>query len=111
MQELPIITQAYDLILYLIPQIAKFPKQQRYTIGERLENMTLDFLSLLVEARYSREKAGLLQKANMTLEKIRYCVRLCKDLKAMNLHVYEVLSKRIHETGGQLGGWLKQART
>lgn len=110
MDEPLIITKAYDLILYLFPQIAKFPRQQRYSLGERIESMTLDFLSLLVEARYTRDKSALLRRANILLEKTRYCIRLCKDLKIMNLHVYEVLSKHIYEIGTQLGGWLKQAR-
>ena len=47
MDEQLIITKAYDLILYLVPQIAKLPRQQRYTLGERIESMSLDFLSLL----------------------------------------------------------------
>ncbi len=35
MDEPLIITKVYDLALYLIPQVGKFPKQQRYTLGER----------------------------------------------------------------------------
>ena len=111
MDEPLIITGAYDLILYLVPHVVKFPKQQRYTLGERLENMVLDFLSLLIEARYARDKIDLLKRANILLEKTRYCVRLCKDLKVMSLHTYEVISKRIHEIGAQLGGWMKQSGT
>lgn len=110
MDEPLIITKAYDLILYLVPQVAKFPRQQRYTLGERLESMVLDFLSLLIEARYTRNKRSLLWEANMMLEKARYEIRLCKDLKVMNLHVYAVLSKQVHEIGLQLGGWLKKLR-
>ena len=67
MDELPIITKAYDLILYLFPQISKFPRQQRYSLGERLESMALDFLSLLIEARYTRDKTDLLKRANIIL--------------------------------------------
>lgn len=111
MDELPIITKAYDLILYLFPQISKFPRQQRYSLGERLESMALDFLSLLIEARYTRDKADLLKRANIMLEKTRYGIRLSKDLKIMNLHVYEVVSKHLHEIGVQLGGWMRQLRT
>lgn len=110
MDEPLIITKAYDLILYLVPQVAKFPKQQRFTLGERLEALVLDFLSLLVEARYARDKSDLLRKANILLEKTRYHIRLCKDLKIMSLHTYEVASKRIYEVGSQLGGWMKQSR-
>ncbi len=32
-----IITATYDLLLYLIPQVSKFPKSQRYLLGDRLE--------------------------------------------------------------------------
>ena len=45
------------------------------------------------------------------LEKTRYGIRLSKDLKIMNLHVYEVVSKHLHEIGVQLGGWMRQLRT
>src|SRR3989338_6540356 len=93
MDEPLIITKAYDFLLYLIPQISKFPRQQRYTLGERLESMTLNLLSLLVEARYTRDKAALLRRANLLLEKMRYCIRLCKDLKIINLHLYEAVGR------------------
>ncbi|QQR79421.1 MAG: diversity-generating retroelement protein Avd [Deltaproteobacteria bacterium] len=110
MEEPLIITKAYDLILYLVPQIAKFPKQYRYSLGEKLEMMSLDFLMTLIEARYSKEKIIVLKKANLSLEKLRYCIRLCKDLKLMSHHPYEIMTKRVHEIGLQLGGWIKQSR-
>ena len=103
-----IITAIYDLLLYLIPQVSKFPKSQRYLLGDRLEAMILDVLEILLEATYSRDKPPLLAKANIKLEKARYYMRLCKDLKLMDLQKYQVLSKMINEVGMQLGGWIKQ---
>lgn len=108
MNEPLIITKVYDLILYLIPQVAKFPRQQRYSLGEKIESTVLELLLVLVEARYAKDKAAFLKRADMLLEKTRYCIRLCKDLKIMNLHLYEVLSKQTHEIGSQLGGWMRQ---
>lgn len=105
-----IITLMYDFLLYLIPQVAKFPKGQRYLLGDRLESVALDTLELFLEAVYSREKTPLLQKANVKLEKTRYYVRLCKDLKLINLDRYEIISKKINDIGIQLGGWIKQQR-
>lgn len=106
-----IIIKVYDFLLYLIPQVSKFPRSQRYLVGERLESTTLDIFEILLEAVYSREKLSLLQKANIKLEKVRYHARLCKDLKLMSLHTYEVSSKKINEIGIQLGGWIKQQKT
>jgi hypothetical protein len=105
-----IITKMYDFLLYLIPQISRFPRSQRYLLGDRLEITGLDTLELLLEAVYSREKMPLLRRANVKLEKTRYYARLCKDLKLMDLHRYEVISKKINEVGIQLGGWIKQQK-
>lgn len=103
-----IITKVYDFLLYLIPQISDLPRSQRYLLGDRLELASFDVLETLLDACYSPSKLTLLKTANVKLEKIRYYIRLCKDLKLINLHRYEVLSKMINEIGMQLGGWIKQ---
>lgn len=105
-----IITKVYDLILYLVPQASKFPKSQRYLLGDRLESTTLDVLELLVEAMYGRDKVALLRKANVKLEMARHHIRLCKDLRLIDFHRYEVLSGMVNEIGIQLGGWIKQQK-
>lgn len=95
----------YDFLLYLLPSVAKFPRSERYLLGERLESAAFDVLEILLEACYSREKMDLLNRANVKLEQTRYYVRLCKDLKLISLHGYEVISKKVNEIGVQLGGW------
>lgn len=103
-----IITKVYDFLLYLIPQISDLPRSQRYLLGDRLELAGFDVLEILLEACYSQPKLPLLKTANIKLEKIRYYIRLSKDLKLISLHRYEVLSKMVNEIGMQLGGWIKQ---
>ena len=111
MQNTPqIITKVYDFLLYLIPHVSEFPRSQRYLLGERLELAGVDVLEILLEACYSQTKSPLLKQANIKLEKIRYSIRLCKDLKLISLQKYEVLSRMINEIGVQLGGWIKQQR-
>ena len=96
-----IITKVYDFLLYLVPQVSELPRSQRYLLGERIESASFDVLEILLEACYSQSKLPLLKQANIKLEKIRYYTRLCKDLKVINLHRYEVLSKMINEIGMQ----------
>lgn len=60
---------------------------------------------------YSREKRDLLQQANIKIEKARHYVRLSKDLKLINYHRYEVISKMLYEIGLQAGGWIKHERS
>lgn len=105
-----IVTLMYDFLLYLVPQVAKFPKGQRYLLGERLELLSFDILELFLEAVYIRDKMPILQQANVKLEKTRYYVRLCKDLKLISLDRYETISKKLYDIGIQLGGWIKQQK-
>jgi hypothetical protein len=55
-----VVGKAYDFVLWLLPKVENFPKAHRFTVGERLTANGLDLLTSLVEAAYSREKAGLL---------------------------------------------------
>ena len=50
----PQAVQAYhELLLWLIPQLDKFPRARRFALGERLEMVLLEVLELLVEAAYT----------------------------------------------------------
>lgn len=108
--ELDIITRVYDLLLWLLPKVEKFPRSHKFTIGDRLENQALDILELLLEAKYSWQKRDLLQQANLKLEQLRFLIRLSKDLKMLSLKSYGHASKLINEVGRQIGGWVKNAR-
>ncbi len=105
-----VVTKMYDFLLYLVPQVSRFPKSQRYLLGDRLEVLSFQVLEFLLEATYSRNKSPLLQQANLGLEKTRYYVRLCRDLNLITFQRYEVISKMVNEIGVQLGGWMKQQK-
>lgn len=106
-----VITCAYDFIKWAIPHIAKFPRNQRYTLGERVESKLFLILELLIEAQYSKEKAEALKKANIEIEQLRYLFRLAYDLRLINLKTYELLAKYLGNIGAQVGGWIKQQAT
>jgi hypothetical protein len=73
----PVIVQKwYDLTLWLFPLVSKFPKNNRYTLGSRMEGLAIEVLESLVEATYSKEKLVLLKKVNLDLEKFRFLSRL-----------------------------------
>lgn len=40
----------HELLLWLIPQLDKFPRSRRFTLGERLETGLLKIFELLVDA-------------------------------------------------------------
>ena len=75
------VQRCHDLLLWLIPLLDQFPRNRRFTLGERLETGLLDVLGLLIEAAYSRNKQASLRQANLTLAKVRHLWRLAFELK------------------------------
>ena len=105
---LPIIRKTYDLILWLIPKIGSFPRNQKFILGDRIENGLLDFLGYLIEAEYSSKKLQILHKANVEFEKVRMLIRMTNDLHLLGLDGYQHCSEQTVEIGKMLGGWIKQ---
>ncbi len=104
-------TKTYDLIAWMVPTLEKFPKSQRFLLGDRIQSALLDILELLIRAAYSKNKESALREANFKLETVRYLIRLCKDLKYLSIRRYEFASRGIDEIGAEVGGWLKFARS
>ena len=105
-----IVQRAYDLLLYLVPQLVKFPRAQKFVLADRIQNKLTDILEMLIRAYYlprGEAKSAALQKVNLELEVLRHLVRLAKDLHCLDLHRYELVQQQIHEIGLQNGAWLK----
>jgi hypothetical protein len=102
-----ILTKLHDLLVYVIPQINKFPRDQRFVLGDRLETKLLDVQESCLRAYYSRDKRGHLLEANLRLEVGRHLVRLAHALRLFSNHTYGVLAAKMDEVGRMIGGWLK----
>jgi hypothetical protein len=101
------VQRCYDLALDLLKRVEGFPRSQRFTVGDRLATAVLDVLEDLVAAAYSRRKRELLERANLRLHRVRYLVRLAKDLRALSEGAYEHAAEQVDEVGRLTGGWLR----
>ena len=95
-QEIPAVTKLYDIILWFLPQVEKFPRDYKFTLGDRIVENLLDCLDTLIEAVYTKERHALLRKLNLNLEKLRHQTRLAKDLQALSIKKYEYISAEIN---------------
>jgi len=109
--ELDVLTRFYDFILWMIPEIGRIPRNFRFTLGERMETKLYEILDGLIEAKYTKRKAGILQKINLSLEQMRFQMRLCMDLKIWTMGKYEKGVRDADAVGKQVGGWLKASRS
>ncbi|MBI3295434.1 MAG: diversity-generating retroelement protein Avd [Deltaproteobacteria bacterium] len=106
--ELPVFAKWFDFVKWLLPFTDKLPKKIRFSITNRINNLALDIVEDLIEARYSRSKSQTLRSANLRLEKLRILMRLCVEQELMPHKTYQHAVKAINETGSMLGGWMKQ---
>ncbi len=101
------VQSCHELLLWLIPQLDKFPRVRRFTLGERIETGLLEVLELLVEAAYSRNKDTPLRRVNLKLELVRHLWRLAHELKVTATRQYEHGARLLDDLGRQIGGWLR----
>src|SRR5207302_5838481 len=108
--EIPLILKTYDLVLWSSQHTARFPRSHRFVLGERIERRLYELLETLLQAKYTRERQALLQRANLSLEILRFQMRLALDLHCLRTNSYGYATKALNEIGGMLGGWLRAGR-
>jgi hypothetical protein len=110
-QELKVISDFYDLMLWLTNHTEKFPRHHRYSLGLAMENELFKILSMLLRAKYSPNKAPILNDANIELEVLRFQIRLAKDLKVLPVKSHGFAAAAMQSIGSQIGGWIKNRRS
>jgi len=105
--ELPVIRAHYEFMLLIQPQVSKFPRDHRHSLGRQIEDLLHCVLRNLIRAKFSRERRGILEQVNIDLELLRFELRFAKDQRCLAIRNYGVLTERLIEIGRQVGGWLK----
>lgn len=59
-----LLSKWYAYAKWLLERVENIPKSQRFVLGQRLADGSMDVMELLVEAAYTRDKKPLLQEAN-----------------------------------------------
>lgn len=110
MNESPLFTRTYDLLMWLIPQVQKYPRAHRFGLAERIQRLSLDFQDTLVAAGKSKgaQRIERLRAADTHLEQMRVWMRFSRDNQLISVRQYEHVIRLMAEVGRLLGAWLKQ---
>ncbi len=106
--ELPLFAHWYEFVKWLLDRTEKYPRKARFTFSNRIDNLALDIMEWIVEARYSTGKRDILRRIDLGMERLRVLVRLCHDKQYLDNRGYEYASKQINEAGKMVGGWRRQ---
>src|SRR5208282_12896 len=102
--ELAVIAKAFELAREMTQRTRKLPRDLKFVLGDRILTTAYDVLDTLLEARYSRARRPLLQRANLLLERLRFQTRLCFEEKLITPKQYEYIGALVDETGRMVGG-------
>jgi four helix bundle protein len=109
LDQLTIFEKTYELIRWLYPAVRKFPKAQRFVLGQQIENTALDILRGIIQANAEREKLPHLKRISVDLDTLRILLRLSKDLELISVRQYGFSAEKVNEVGKLLGGWMRSA--
>ncbi|MBU6429828.1 MAG: diversity-generating retroelement protein Avd [Cyanobacteria bacterium REEB65] len=106
-KELILLQKVEDMATYAYHCIEQFPKAYKFTLGEQLQHVILDLLSLIITCNKRYHKKTTLQEIDIRLDTLRSLVRMAKDLKILPFHKYEHWARLDDEIGRLLGGWIR----
>jgi len=110
--KIPIFKKTYELYQNIYSLRLSIPKQDRYTLWQKVENTNLNILEGLLQASslYKQDKLLVLEKVSIQLNMFRIFIRLMKDSKIINGTKYLNLQQKIDEVGRMLGGWIRSLK-
>ena len=103
----PALESHYRFLLWLVPAVERFPRSQKFLLGDRIQRTALDVLESLIDATYTRQRGSHLARANLGIEKLRFLFRLAHDLRYLDHRRYEHAARGLDETGRRIGAWRK----
>lgn len=106
----PVIAVRMEALLgWVVLRVAKFPREHKFTIGDRLVETCLDITCALVDAAYQRDKHVALAAASRALVRARVLVRLAREVRCVSEAQHLHFATESDEIGRMLGGWLRVA--
>ena len=105
----PLYVKWSDTIVWIFARTERFPKNLRYSLSQKIDNLCIEILELIVITIYSRNKVEKLEKINLKLEVLRTLIQIAHKMKLLNDRQYQYISGELLECGKMVGGWLKSA--
>lgn len=110
--EIPIFKKIFDLYKLFHSLRNGVPKQDRFTIWQKCENLILNILEKLLIANNLSKDKKLPELENMSIDLnfLRVFLRLAKEIKSIDNAKYVSIEKIIDEIGRMLGGWIRSLK-
>lgn len=107
--DIPIFKKIYELYKEFYVCLQNFPRQHKYSLGQKLEHsiiLTIELL-LAVGQLTKHERLLVLKKIRIKIDLMRVFFRMSYEIKAINNKTYLHFQETLDEIGRMIGGWIK----
>ncbi len=107
-EHLPIYKKAMDLAIYIENIVRGFSKYHKYTLGTDLRNLSRTVVRLIIKANSEKDKSATLRLLRDTIEELKVCMRICKEVKAFkNFNSFVHGVEEVVSLAKQSEGWIR----
>ncbi len=104
---LPVFQKGYDLNLEIYRTTHSFPREYKYSLGQKLKEISGELLDLIVIANSKKDKEPYFPEIGIRIERLRIQLRTAYDLKIIESKRLEFLNRLLEEISMQISGWEK----
>jgi hypothetical protein len=110
--DIPLIHKISEFYKLFHQHLKLFPKTEKYSLGQKIESLTLEILELCFKITYSAktEKIQLLKSVDAKVHLLKNLIRLAQEIKALDNKKYLMLQEQLQEIGKMIGGWIKYSQ-
>ena len=106
-EHLPIYKVTYDLLLRIMQVTKNFPREYKYTLGQKLKNETIDLVILIYKANSAQNKYKHIEAIMERVQLVQLLIRLCHDMRILQRKHYADLADKTDSLARQSQGWLR----
>ena len=108
-EHLPIYKQSYELLQQAVQVTKDFPREFKFTVGQRLRDEILELLVLIYRANSQKDKVLVITAILESLLVIELLIRLCHDMRILSKKHYAALVLLTESLARQAEGWKKSS--
>ena|SRR5438067_324906 len=108
-QHLPIYKLTYDILLRTMTATRNFPREYKYTLGQKLKEELIELVVLIFRANSAIGKEQHIASIVERVQAIQLMMRLAHDMKIMPRSHYAALAEMTDNLARQAQGWLRSS--
>lgn len=106
-QHLPIYSLTYELLTALTKSLHEFPREYKFTIGQKLQDEVIGLVVLIYKANSAQAKTLIIEEFLERVQVVELLIRLSLDLRILPKKNYSALVEMVESLSRQAQGWKK----